>query len=94
MPRPLQISSYMMDRKFLGKGYKVGRVDQAETALGAEMRLANEKGKPKPKQTKEKEKIVRRLVHHRHTSPSIQLTCRPASFTKFTPMAPLLTVKC
>ena len=45
--------------KFLAKGYKVGRVDQAETALGAEMRQAAAKGKSKgPKET-----IVRRLVN-------------------------------
>lgn len=66
-------------RKFLGKGisrtshvsyvlnspigYKVGRVDQAETALGAEMRLAadksNDKGKKKAADAKG-DKIVRR----------------------------------
>ncbi|KAK0489289.1 muts domain V-domain-containing protein [Armillaria novae-zelandiae] len=46
--------------KFLGKGYKVGRVDQAETALGAEMRLATDKSKGKPKGG-EKEKISREL---------------------------------
>jgi hypothetical protein len=48
-------------RKFLGKGYKVGRVDQAETALGAEMRLGKEKEKGKPA-GKESEKIVRRYI--------------------------------
>ncbi|KAG8933876.1 DNA mismatch repair protein msh6 [Tulasnella sp. 419] len=31
--------------RFLAKGYKVGRVDQAETSLGAEMRIAASKGK-------------------------------------------------
>lgn len=46
--------------KFLGKGYKVGRVEQAETALGAEMRLAADKGKGKVSADKEKDKIVRR----------------------------------
>ncbi|KAJ7591055.1 DNA mismatch repair protein Msh6 [Mycena floridula] len=51
--------------KFLGKGHKVGRVDQAETALGAEMRLANDKGKEK---AKEKEKIVRRALHKVYTN--------------------------
>jgi DNA mismatch repair protein MSH6 len=57
----------------LGKGYKVGRVDQAETALGAEMRVANEKekgktgGKKKP-EPKEKEKIVRRELHKVYTN--------------------------
>jgi DNA mismatch repair protein MSH6 len=43
-------------------GYKVGRVDQAETALGAEMRIAagkNEKGKKKA-DNKVGDKIVRR----------------------------------
>ncbi|KAJ8509001.1 hypothetical protein ONZ45_g8776 [Pleurotus djamor] len=54
--------------KFLGKGYKVGRVDQAETALGAEMRLSAEKksgGKPKAKSAvdKSKDKIVRRELN-------------------------------
>ncbi|KAG8987176.1 DNA mismatch repair protein msh6, partial [Tulasnella sp. 427] len=49
--------------KFLAKGYKVGKVDQAETMLGAEMRMAAEKGKEKGK-TKAAapaaDKIVRR----------------------------------
>lgn len=31
--------------KFLAKGYKVGKVEQVETALGAEMRVAASKGK-------------------------------------------------
>ncbi|EIW78648.1 DNA mismatch repair protein Msh6 [Coniophora puteana RWD-64-598 SS2] len=44
--------------KFLGKGYKVGRVDQAETALGAEMRLAKSKGEDGGK-----DKIVRRSLN-------------------------------
>lgn len=39
-------------------GYKVGRVDQAETALGAEMRQSKSKGKAID--DKPKEKIVRR----------------------------------
>ncbi|KIO19597.1 hypothetical protein M407DRAFT_30749 [Tulasnella calospora MUT 4182] len=47
--------------KFLAKGYKVGKVDQAETMLGAEMRMAAEKGKGKPKAAEPKaDKIVRR----------------------------------
>ncbi|KIY68031.1 DNA mismatch repair protein Msh6 [Cylindrobasidium torrendii FP15055 ss-10] len=46
--------------KFLGKGYKVGKVEQAETALGAEMRAKAGKGGGKPA---EKEKIVRRELH-------------------------------
>jgi hypothetical protein len=40
-------------------GYKVGRVDQAETALGAEMRVAADKSQGK-KSNKDGEKIVRR----------------------------------
>lgn len=43
-------------------GYKVGRVDQAETALGAEMRMAADKSKGKVSEDKGKEKIVRRFV--------------------------------
>jgi hypothetical protein len=44
-------------------GYKVGRVDQAETALGAEMRLAADKSTGKKKPTQDKaDKIVRRFV--------------------------------
>ena len=39
-------------------GHKVGRVDQAETALGAEMRLAEDRQSAKPK--KSGDKIVRR----------------------------------
>ncbi|KAG1747375.1 DNA mismatch repair protein Msh6 [Suillus lakei] len=53
--------------KFLGKGYKVGRVDQAETALGAEMRLAKDKGK-KGGGGKDKEKIVRRELNKVYTN--------------------------
>jgi len=41
-------------------GYKVGRVDQAETALGAEMRMAADKSKGKVSEDKGKDKIVRR----------------------------------
>jgi DNA mismatch repair ATPase MutS len=43
-------------------GYKVGRVDQAETALGAEMRLAAAKSKGNVSEDKVKEKIVRRFA--------------------------------
>ena len=50
-------------RKFLAKGYKVGRVDQAETALGAEMRVAANKGKGAVKEDKGKDKIVRRELN-------------------------------
>ncbi|KAG8891562.1 DNA mismatch repair protein msh6, partial [Tulasnella sp. 417] len=47
--------------KFLAKGYKVGKVDQAETMLGAEMRMAAEKEKGKPKAAAAgADKIVRR----------------------------------
>lgn len=53
--------------KFLAKGYKVGKVEQAETMLGAEMRMAAEKenmaaekgGKAKAK-APPPDKIVRR----------------------------------
>ncbi|KAF8652371.1 hypothetical protein AX16_004399 [Volvariella volvacea WC 439] len=54
--------------KFLGKGYKVGRVDQAETALGAEMRLAAAKGKGKVTEDKGKDKIVRRELNKVYTN--------------------------
>ncbi|KAH7923446.1 DNA mismatch repair protein Msh6 [Leucogyrophana mollusca] len=54
--------------KFLGKGYKVGRVDQAETALGAEMRVAANKSKGKSGDTKAKEKIVRRELNKVYTN--------------------------
>ncbi|TEB23394.1 DNA mismatch repair protein msh6 [Coprinellus micaceus] len=54
--------------KFLGKGYKVGRVEQAETALGAEMRLAADKGKGKVSADKEKDKIVRRELNKVYTN--------------------------
>lgn len=43
-------------------GYKVGRVDQAETALGAEMRMAADKEKGKVSEDKGKDKIVRRCA--------------------------------
>jgi DNA mismatch repair protein MSH6 len=43
-------------------GYKVGRVDQSETALGAEMRVAANKSRGKIGDDKQKEKIVRRCV--------------------------------
>ncbi|KDQ07318.1 hypothetical protein BOTBODRAFT_167161 [Botryobasidium botryosum FD-172 SS1] len=46
--------------KFLAKGYKVGRVDQVETSLGAEMRVAA--GKSTKKGTSGKE-IVRRELN-------------------------------
>ncbi len=46
----------------LALGYKVGRVDQSETALGAEMRVAADKSRGKVGNDKQKEKIVRRCV--------------------------------
>ncbi|KAI0087410.1 DNA mismatch repair protein Msh6 [Irpex rosettiformis] len=54
--------------KFLAKGYKVGRVDQAETALGAEMRVAADKGKKKSVEDKGKDKIVRRVLNKVYTN--------------------------
>ena len=45
--------------QFLAQGYKVGRVDQCETALGAEIRVKDGK-KGKGKVTAEKKGIVRR----------------------------------
>lgn len=46
--------------KFLAKGYKVGKVEQVETALGAEMRVAASKEKG----TKAAEKgLVRRVLN-------------------------------
>ncbi|KAH8113753.1 DNA mismatch repair protein Msh6 [Phellopilus nigrolimitatus] len=50
--------------KFLAKGYKVGRVDQAETALGAEMRLAADKKQKKGAG----DKIVRRELNKVYTN--------------------------
>jgi len=53
-------------------GYKVGRVDQAETALGAEMRVAADKSRGKGGDGKQKEKIVRRsVVHYLNTITSV-----------------------
>lgn len=50
-------------------GYKVGRVDQAETALGAEMRLAaDKKSKKAPAADKAKDKIVRRELNKVYTN--------------------------
>ncbi|KAH9922892.1 DNA mismatch repair protein Msh6 [Amylocystis lapponica] len=57
--------------KFLAKGYKVGRVDQAETALGAEMRLAADKKSSKAKSSvhdKGRDKIVRRELNKVYTN--------------------------
>ncbi|RDB29773.1 DNA mismatch repair protein msh6 [Hypsizygus marmoreus] len=54
--------------KFLGKGYKVGRVDQAETALGAEMRMAADKSRGKVSADKGKDKIVRRELNKVYTN--------------------------
>ncbi|EIN08523.1 DNA mismatch repair protein Msh6 [Punctularia strigosozonata HHB-11173 SS5] len=52
--------------KFLAKGYKVGRVDQSETALGAEMRLAADKAKGGPKG--KADKIVQRELNKVYTN--------------------------
>ncbi|KAI0739110.1 DNA mismatch repair protein Msh6 [Daedaleopsis nitida] len=55
--------------KFLAKGYKVGRVDQAETALGAEMRVAaDKKSKKASAEEKAKDKIVRRELNKVYTN--------------------------
>ncbi|KAF8504398.1 DNA mismatch repair protein Msh6 [Russula emetica] len=54
--------------KFLAKGHKVGRVDQAETALGAEMRIAANKSRGKGGDDKQKEKIVRRELNKVYTN--------------------------
>ncbi|KAF8155583.1 muts domain V-domain-containing protein [Crassisporium funariophilum] len=60
--------------KFLAKGYKVGRVEQAETALGAEMRLAAEKKEAGTSKSKGKakdagkDKIVRRELNKVYTN--------------------------
>ncbi|KIJ62178.1 hypothetical protein HYDPIDRAFT_158442 [Hydnomerulius pinastri MD-312] len=55
--------------KFLGKGYKVGRVDQSETALGAEMRVAKSKGsKGNASEDKGRDKIVRRELKKVYTN--------------------------
>ncbi|GJJ14893.1 hypothetical protein Clacol_009163 [Clathrus columnatus] len=48
--------------KFLAKGYKIGRVDQAETALGAEMRRTADKGKSSG------DKLVRRELNKVYTN--------------------------
>ena len=50
-------------------GFKVGRVDQAETALGAEMRLAaDKKSKKASAEDKAKDKIVRRELNKVYTN--------------------------
>ncbi|KAN0131698.1 DNA mismatch repair protein Msh6 [Lactarius tabidus] len=54
--------------KFLAKGYKVGRVDQSETALGAEMRIAANKSKSKAADDKKRDKIVRRELNKVYTN--------------------------
>lgn len=74
-------------------GYKVGRVDQVETALGAEMRLAADKKKGKGEdKDKGKDKIVRRWVaYFTFASPMMTHDCHLASSTRFTPMVHWLT---
>ncbi|KAF9528358.1 muts domain V-domain-containing protein [Crepidotus variabilis] len=65
-----EMSFNLWASKFLAKGYKVGRVEQAETALGAEMRMAAEKadvkGKVKAK-APAADKIVRRELNKVYT---------------------------
>ncbi|KAK7056522.1 DNA mismatch repair protein msh6 [Paramarasmius palmivorus] len=56
-----------MSFNFWAACYKVGRVDQAETALGAEMRMATDKKNGKPRGG-EKEKIVRRELNKVYTN--------------------------
>jgi DNA mismatch repair ATPase MutS len=51
--------------QFLARGYKVGRVEQSETALGAEMRKAADKGKGK---AGKEDKIVGRSLKGVFTS--------------------------
>ena len=51
----------------VGVGYKVGKVDQAETALGMDMRLAADKGK-KSKGADGGDKIVRRELNKVYTN--------------------------
>ncbi|KDR79956.1 hypothetical protein GALMADRAFT_242120 [Galerina marginata CBS 339.88] len=68
-----EMSFNMWASKFLAKGYKVGRVEQAETALGAEMRMAAEKeqgkGKAKAKAASgPQDKIVRRELNKVYTN--------------------------
>ncbi|KAF8815726.1 DNA mismatch repair protein Msh6 [Phlegmacium glaucopus] len=62
-----EASFSMWASKFLAQGYKVGRVEQAETALGAEMRMAAEKEKSKGGAAT-KEKIVRRELNKVYTN--------------------------
>ena len=72
-------------------GYKVGRVDQAETALGAEMRLAADKGNGKKVSGKGGDKIVKRFVSlTRYHSRS--LTDNTENYTKCTPTGLSLTM--
>jgi DNA mismatch repair protein MSH6 len=47
--------------KFLARGFKVGRVDQEETALGAEMRIAASRSSAKTQDSGKK--IVRRALN-------------------------------
>ncbi|KAF9010212.1 muts domain V-domain-containing protein [Cyathus striatus] len=54
--------------KFSLQRYKVGRVEQSETALGAEMRMAANKSKGKASEDKGKDKIVRRELNKVYTN--------------------------
>ncbi|THH32610.1 hypothetical protein EUX98_g1558 [Antrodiella citrinella] len=55
--------------RFLAKGYKVGRVEQDETALGMDMRIAADKGKKgKSAADGPTDKIVRRVLNKVYTN--------------------------
>ena len=72
-------------------GYKVGRVDQAETALGAEMRLAADKGKGKKASGKGGgDKIVKRFVSVERLLLRL-LTDYSGNYTRCTPTGLLST---
>ncbi|KAG6888727.1 hypothetical protein C0992_007636, partial [Termitomyces sp. T32_za158] len=58
----------LKDTHSYAAGYKVGRVDQAETALGAEMRVAADKSQGKVSKDRNKEKIVRRELNKVYTN--------------------------
>lgn len=69
----------------------MGRVDQAETALGAEMRLAADKGKGKRASGKDGgDKIVKRFVVPNYFR-SKSLTSGLGSCTRYTQMGPSST---
>lgn len=72
-------------------GYKVGRVDQAETALGAEMRMAADKSQGKISKDKNKEKIVRRQEIGQIETVTFSDPAILVNSTKFTRMVPSST---